>query len=768
MGRVVLVILSVILAEAGSYAQDTYGTINRAYGNYFSEFPEEKLYLHLARPQIMAGEKLYFRIYHLRTQDNQFFPLSKVGYVELIDGSGEIVIDVKVKMDARGGDGFLPIPATINSGIYKVRAYTQWMRNFDSELFFSSNVTIINPFKRLGLSSVDTSKYRIGIYPEGGSLIEGVRNRLAVQVLDYKGAGVDYHGELTNTTGSHKVHFSSDINGIGNFTFTPEVGDDYTVSIFDSDSLETISEMPKAETGGCTLVVDETESSFLVGVDCANPSEFPLFLSSLSRSNFLFTERISGSTQNRIEFDKSRFLEGVNQLTLFNSDGVPLAERLVFIRPKAKVELKLTTAKEKYESRESIDLEISSLGEVKGDFSVSVYSSNSDLPVDDEDLYSWLWLSSELRGVPLNVDYYLSDEVTARQLNDMLMVHGWRRYDYDRMTDADREVFTPEFREPVLQGSIQDQAGNPMNSAIVYFSGTDSISSTFVTSTDKEGNFIVETPADLNSRELLIRTMDSVSTITLNNQVADIEVKDASQHFDLPRSLESWIVSQSESMQVQNLVMGRATKDSTYIPSSFYGIPTSTYYLDDYTRFPVMEEVLREYVYGVFVRKREGKFALLVLDQKRNVAMEESPLILLDGVPVFDIEELMKLDPTKLKRIEVVKNKYQYGPQLVSGIVAFYSYEQDMADFPIDESTLRANYNSVQRHKEFYQPQISDRNFPDFRNQLLWNPYLSFDREKNKILSFTSSEVKGLHRVVIKGITDKGVAGSAIHEFIVE
>ena len=41
--------------------------------------------------------------------------------------------------------------------------------------------------------------------------------------------------------------------------------------------------------------------------------------------------------------------------------------------------------------------------------------------------------------------------------------------------------------------------------------------------------------------------------------------------------------------------------------TAFYGKASETYLLDDFTRFPVMEEVMREYVPGVMVRKRKSK-----------------------------------------------------------------------------------------------------------------------------------------------------------------
>jgi len=90
----------------------------------------------------------------------------------------------------------------------------------------------------------------------------------------------------------------------------------------------------------------------------------------------------------------------------------------------------------------------------------------------------------------------------------------------------------------------------------------------------------------------------------------------------------------------------------------FYGKPDEKYLLDDFTRFPTMEEVMREYVPGVMVRKRKDQFHFLTLDHDDNVLFRDNPLVLLDGVPVFSINKIMNYDPRKVRKLEVMTHKY--------------------------------------------------------------------------------------------------------------
>lgn len=109
--------------------------------------------------------------------------------------------------------------------------------------------------------------------------------------------------------------------------------------------------------------------------------------------------------------------------------------------------------------------------------------------------------------------------------------------------------------------------------------------------------------------------------------------------------------------------------------------------LDKYTRFKVMEEVLREYVPGVLVRIRKDGFHLLVVD-KTNKSVLEAPLMLLDGVPVFDANKIMGINPLKVRKLEVVDGRYYQGPAVYNGIVSFTTYKGDLEGFQLDPRVL--------------------------------------------------------------------------------
>jgi hypothetical protein len=127
----------------------------------------------------------------------------------------------------------------------------------------------------------------------------------------------------------------------------------------------------------------------------------------------------------------------------------------------------------------------------------------------------------------------------------------------------------------------------------------------------------------------------------------------------------------------------------------FFGKADKDYLLDDYVRFPTMEEVLREFVAEVRVRKQKDKFRLEVLNVPYNLYFSNEPLILLDGLPVFDTNILIAMDPLKIRNIQVVAKRYYFGSKVFSGIVSFTSYDGDLAGYPIPHQAQVRDVNHV-------------------------------------------------------------------------
>lgn len=198
---------------------------------------------------------------------------------------------------------------------------------------------------------------------------------------------------------------------------------------------------------------------------------------------------------------------------------------------------------------------------------------------------------------------------------------------------------------------------------------------------------------------------------------------------------------------------------------TFYRNPDQRYYLDDYTRFPVMEEVMREYVAPIMVRKRKDDFYFYVLNKKTNEMFKEGPLVLLDGVPVFDVNSIIAFDPLKVWRLDVVSSRYYYGRLTFMGIASYSTYTGDLAGFPVDKRAWVTEYDGLNWQREFYSPvyetkeQIDSR-IPDHRTLLYWAPDVKTGPEGQAELTFYASDVPGTYLMDIQGLTNDGMPGT--------
>jgi len=109
-------------------------------------FPQEKIYLHTDKPYYITGEKIFFRAFLLDAFSNRPAVLSRYVYVELINPADSVVNRIKIRPDENNlFYGAILLPEELPQGIYKIRAYTQYMRNQGESSFFSKYIEISDP-----------------------------------------------------------------------------------------------------------------------------------------------------------------------------------------------------------------------------------------------------------------------------------------------------------------------------------------------------------------------------------------------------------------------------------------------------------------------------------------------------------------------------------------------------------------------------------------------------------------------------------------------
>src|SRR6476659_7141721 len=154
------------------FSQDETADIRRRFEVYNAVNYQEKVFLHTDKTVYSAGEILWFKAYITRAVDNNFSFLSQICYVEVFSADKKPLLQAKIDIDSGRGAGSFVIPSFIRTGNYLIRAYTNWMKNFDPAFFFEQPLTIVNTGKKA--QPADTSKdatYSIQFFPEGGNMV---------------------------------------------------------------------------------------------------------------------------------------------------------------------------------------------------------------------------------------------------------------------------------------------------------------------------------------------------------------------------------------------------------------------------------------------------------------------------------------------------------------------------------------------------------------------------------------------------------------------
>jgi hypothetical protein len=792
-GFYVLLCLTLYLVSAtDTFAQtDGLASIRQHFDNYRQQALQEKIFLHLDRPLYTCGETMWFKVYNVDGTLHQPLNLSKVAYVEVLDGAQKSVLQGKIALKDGAGSGSFVLPVTLNSGNYKVRAYTNWMKNFSPEFYFEAPVTIINSFTSLGLTPVqDQAAYDVQFFPEGGNLVQGIYSKVALQGIDKKtGKGIAITGKVVDEAGVEIAQFQSQKFGMGQFNFTPAAAT-YTAIIELPDKRVLRQKLPRVYEQGYTLRLEELNQNQLqLTVAGTSPQPEPVYLLGHARQMIGVSEsaRLQQGTATFV-VDKSKLAEGITHFTLFNSQQQPVCERLYFKRPTQKLHIEAQTDKAIYTAREKVTAGLQTQAQagqaVPANLSVSVYKLDSLQAESATDIYTYLWLSSDLKGTVEQPAYYLTatGPEADEAVDNLMLTHGWSRFRWEDVLQQQKVAykFLPEYDGHLIRGKVTDATtGAIARNVTTYLAAPGKHVRLYSSTSDQNGLIQFEAKDFYGPKEIVVQSnfeKDSIYHFEVFSPFSEKFSARPLPDSNLKESLQPELTQRHVGVQVpyayheKHLNVYRAPGiDST----AFYGQPDATYLLDDYTRFKVMEEVMREYVPGVQVRLRKGGFHFNVSNTPGSALFYTNPLVLLDGVPVFDIDKIMAFDPLKVRKLEVLTRKYLHGPHVYTGLVSYTTYQGDLAGFPLDPRMLLMEYEGLQLQREFYAPAYNNQEqrqsrLPDFRNLLHWSSDVVTKADGKTEFSFYTSDQAGTYIMVVQGMTKNGLAGSRTMTFEVK
>ena len=426
-----------------------------------SRYPQEKLYVHTDKEHYIAGDTVWLRAHCVDAATLTPARDSRYLYVELHDGSGALVRRIKILRRDGIYAGYLPLPDDA-AGDYALCAYTLFMRNLPEDYLFRK------PLRVGGLRDAGKSpreerrreRFDVSFFPEGGYLVNGHPCRVGFKALGDDGRPRFSEGWLLDDKGHFIDSLRTRHAGIGSVEFPPRAGRRYVAEFPDREGRLHRFELPEAEDYTFVLRVDPTDSTFVVSIRSGR--------NWLPRGLRLVVHRCGTQCYNKawdplvptLTFHREELPEGLFQVLLLDeATGKALSERLVF-NPGGELTAPATiSASREPGRRRKVTLDIAVRTPdgrpAKGDFSIAV-TDRSAIPLRTAgDIYSTLVLSSELRGVIEEPDYYFDAQHAdaAQALDELLLTQGWRRYDVPKLLRGEYE----EPRDPLEAG--QEIAG---------------------------------------------------------------------------------------------------------------------------------------------------------------------------------------------------------------------------------------------------------------------------------------------------------------------
>lgn len=685
---------------------------------------------------------------------------------QITNEKGEAEIRFQLPLDLNSTDGILSV--TVENDAYKES--------------ISKAIPIV-------LDQID-----LQFMPESGTLVEGVSHLVAFKAINEFGKGTDVRGEIIDESGRRITKFEAFHGGMGVFNLTAAAGHRYFARISTPANISTLYPLPQATSTGVVMHFEkQTKDSLYFVLQSTEPRL--LLLTSSMREQEIFREWVSiGNQPARIALPSRNWPVGIARITASSSVGQMLAERLCFLHPTQTMSIAVETDKPIYSPREKVTMSITTSnadGPVPANLSVAVVDDKLwTLANDKQDhILSWLLLSSELTGKIEEPSFYFDPkEKKSPEAIDLLMLtHGYRYFDYtDQVLTTNRPNYFPDMTG-LLEGRVLTEKGEPAKTR-VFMMEYQPGNSAQTTETDADGRFrFTNVPSgktiflfaqqNRKGEKLTIlqeqngigqqRPADLENWTTVVNKNAPV-ARTASEYVD-PASNILQLPPGMRNNQLNEVVVvaygNNLKKDMT---GSVAIIGASELQLT-----PGWSNQLAGRVPGIQIVRQEAAPANLQV-RVRGIASinpNNQPLILLDGIPVFNLNE-GQLAAT-IQSITVVNDASLtalYGAAAANGVISVETKKSRAGRWriPLSKSyylpsliiqTPASPFSAVRR---FYAPKyerIESDTRNDFRETIYWNGVVQTDKFGKATISFYNSDANTSFRTRIEGIAANGNAG---------
>lgn len=773
--------LASVLCGGESGAQPIEAALNA----YTDVYQAERLHIHYDKPVYSPGETVWFKAYLMA--DIIPADASKTLYIDWIDDKGGLMHHgVSPLLDAVT-HGQFEIPANYRGRYIQVRAYTRWMLNFDSAFLYSRVIRMLLPETGTPIVSAPAVP-SLGFYPEGGDALIGIGGKIAFKASDQFGRPVRIRGVVASSQGKIVDSLRVLHDGMGAFYLTPEAGVSYTARWKDEKNVEHTTVLPAAKTSGVSLQINLSGTKRFINVrstrDLADANDSFHIVGTMYQRQTFIVSRPSNVQPIRVTLPTENLPSGVLTITVFNKQWLPVAERITFVnngeyRFDAGFEVQHWGLGRRARNEVVVSIPdslVANLSVSVTDASISADSSNN--------IYSRLFLTSELRGEINNPAYYLSgnsDEIN-RDADLLMLTNGWRRLKWDQVIA--RRIPKPAYARDSSYLTLSGKLLGVVPGQITPESGIVLV----VKQKDKPGEFILEQlkqDGTFDNSTILFDT----AHVYYNFQGKSQNLKGASVQFMVSRlpapsyfpAVRSFVIPADtlgfyrqwklaneandqafrlKVVELEAVTVKSRTKTPVQQLDEKY---TSGLFIGDGYQFDLVNDPVAGGYQNIF-NYLQGKVAGLQV----NATSNPPSLVWRGGAPQLYLDEVAT-DPNMISTVNISDVAYikVFRPPFfgsgngANGAIAIYTRKGNDVKNEPGKGLNNVKVFGYSPIREFYSPNyasfVKKNEERDLRTTLYWNPAVALNPMKREIkLTFYNNDVSQAFRVVIEGMTRDG------------
>lgn len=757
-----------------------------------SLLPSEKIHIHTDKDLYLPGETIWFKVYLMAgyLPDSIHTNL----YTDLVDQNGTILQHKILPVADATTNGSFVLKDSLSMATFFIRAYTE---NMDADLVYNKRIDVLLKTKAIAPITKPLQS-SLQFFPEGGTFINNVVNQLSFRASLSNGSPFEIKAVVKTTDGNVIDSIKTVHDGMGVLSITPHTNEHYYAEWTDNNGEIKQTALPEAVNNGITLHTEQVNNYlyYVIQEPVAEGSLDSIHISASMHQKEIYAATINMTMQPVVSgrIPLSAFPTGILQLTAYDNNKHPLAERMNFINNSFGLDLTIS-ATQNMGKREKNTIDIDMPDTTSSNLSLSVYEAGFHAD-PSTNIFTDMLLGGDIKGYVHNPAWYFAVPSPERKkaLDLVMQTNGWRRYKNSNPSVPANENYI------TLSGVATDEKNVPQakQSISLLLQQKDSTKQFYTVVTDDNGRFFkkgiifYDTATvwyQFKKKELPLKVaFDPVFStkaqtapvyvpyVPAASAKTIVETTILPEQFLAPKIADGFTdkgytlkAVTVKSRQWRNNPM--LLMDDKYSTGIFRGGATSS-------SFDVMNDPMAN-AKGDIMNYLLGKVPGLTLEYPRGGRTGGLKRLMYRGAPlslIFIDEHQFQFDPSDGAAYSEIQNlniadiayikffdKYPLEPDKPA--LAIYLKKGDEIDGKHVSVLPKLKVGGYSIVKEFYSPDYSipdsKQSATDMRTTLYWQPYIILDKNNHKAtITFYNNDVSSSLYIVLEGMNE---AGKLIH-----